>query len=150
MAMSNAGARRISVKIHADRSLDNSDMIQYINDGSQCAVPWEHRVIITPWTRKSGLRLFGQYHGTSGPNHNQDDCCRLHSGHSIQDTELRGWVESARSASCFCRSAYIQDIHRLTANVVVGWHPELGHTSDIHRPFPVPSHGVVFAFLALC
>ena len=33
MAMSNNGAVRMRVKIHAERSLDNSDMIQYINHG---------------------------------------------------------------------------------------------------------------------
>ena len=35
MAMSNAGTARIRVKIHVEHSLDNSDMIQYINHGSQ-------------------------------------------------------------------------------------------------------------------
>ena len=34
MAMSNAGAVRMRVKIHAERSLDNSDMNQYINHDS--------------------------------------------------------------------------------------------------------------------
>jgi hypothetical protein len=33
MAMSNNGAVRMRVKIHAERSLDNSDMIQCINHG---------------------------------------------------------------------------------------------------------------------
>jgi len=40
MAMSNAGAVRMRVKIHVERSLDNSDMIQCINYSSPCAAPW--------------------------------------------------------------------------------------------------------------
>jgi hypothetical protein len=35
MVMSNAGAIRMRMKIHAERYLDNSDMIQCINHGSQ-------------------------------------------------------------------------------------------------------------------
>ena len=72
MAMSNNGAVRMRGKIHAEHSLDNSDMIQCINHGSPCAAPWEHRVAMPPSTRKSSLRVFSQHHGTGGSNHNQN------------------------------------------------------------------------------
>ena len=40
MAMNSAVDERMRAKIQAERSLDNSDMIQCINYSSPCAAPW--------------------------------------------------------------------------------------------------------------
>jgi hypothetical protein len=48
MAMNSAGDERMRAKIQAERTLDNSDMIQCINYSSPCAAPWNTEWQVQP------------------------------------------------------------------------------------------------------